>query len=256
MLPLNTVFTVSTQKSARDKVLLEREVEEHKANIKAREKRSHEIAEKMGLVQCSDVDETHENISRAVQEREEALRALKEKHRHDLDLQRRKSSDVRNQLRQSEQKLDELRTTDHQEREQLQQLTKALQRGESVSSEQLERDKLALKHAEDSQKKYRQETEQLKNEIGQKSKDEASIKAKKEDLDDELSNMVSQQDAITRLNTLRDQTNSKQAQVDEDFDQIEAEVQGHSSGRTAVASADDVEQVRITCKSKFQLDWD
>jgi peptidoglycan hydrolase CwlO-like protein len=83
----------------------------------------------------------------------------------------------------------------------------------------------------------------LTDEIREKAKDEASIKAKKEDVDEELSNMVSQQDAITRLNTLRDQMNSKQAQVDEDFDQIQAKVQGHSNGRTAVSSADDVERV-------------
>jgi chromosome segregation ATPase len=224
--------------------LLEREVEEHKANIKAREKLGYQIADQMGLVQGSDVDETHENISQAVREHEEAFRALKEKHRQDLDLQRRKSSDARNQVRQSKQKLDDWRTSEQEQREQLHQLTKALQRGASVSSEQLERDKMALKDAEDSQKKYRQETEQLKNDIRQKAKDEASIKAKKEDVDEELSNMVSQQDAITRLNTLRDQTNSKQAQVDEDFDQIQAKVQSHSNGRTAVSSADDIEQVR------------
>lgn len=223
--------------------MLEREVEEHNANIMAREKRANQIAEQMGLVRGSDVDETHENISRAVREHEEAFRLLKEKHRQELDVQRRKSSDARNQVRQSEQKLDELRTREQQEREQLHQLTKALQRGASVSSEQLERDKMALKDAEDSQKIYRQETKRLTDEIREKAKDEASIKAKKEDVDEELSNMVSQQDAITRLNTLRDQMNSKQAQVDEDFDQIQAKVQGHSNGRTAVSSADDVERV-------------
>ena len=179
-----------------------------------------------------------------MQKHEEAFWTLKEKHRHDLDLQRRKSSDARNQVRQSKQKLDDLRTREQQEREQLHQLTKALQRGAIVSSEQLERDKVALKDAEDSQKKYRQETDQLKNEIRQMAKDEKSIKDKKEDVDEELSNMVSQQDAITRLNTLRDQLDSKQAQVDEDFHQIQAQLQGYSNSRIAVSSADDVEQVR------------
>ena len=232
------------QKSARNKILLEREVEEHRTNVKAREERVYDIAEQMGLTQGSNVDETHESIIEAMQTREEAFRKLKEKHRHELDLQRRKLSDARNHLRQLEEKLDNVRTTEHREREQLQQLTKILQRGDSISSEQLQRDKIALKDAEDEQKKCRQETEQLKNEIRQKAKDEASIKTKKEDLDEELSNMVSQQDAITKLNTLRDQTKSKQAQVDSAFDQIEAEVQGHSNGRTATSSPDDVENVR------------
>jgi DNA repair exonuclease SbcCD ATPase subunit len=221
-------------------------VEEHKINIKARETRAHEIAEQMRLAQGSDVDETHENINQAVREHEGALRELKEKHRHDLDLQRRKLSDARNDLSQSEEKLKNLRVTEQRDREQLQQLTKGLQRGDYMTGDQLERDKLALKDAEESQKKYRQETEQLKNEIRRKAKDEASIKAKKEDLDEELSNMVSQQDAITKLHTLRDQTNSKQAQVDEAFDKIEAEVHGHSDGRRIGSSADDVEQVRRT----------
>lgn len=231
------------QKSARDKILLEREVEEHELNIKTMQKRTHEIAEQMGLTQCSDLDETHENISRAMQDREETFQKLKEQHRRDLDLQRRKLSDVRNQLRQSEEKLDGLRATEQRDREQLQQLTKALQRGESVSSEQLQRDKLALKDAEDSQKRYRQETDELRNEIRQKEMDEKSIKDQKEDLDEELSNMVSQQDAITKLNTLRDQTSSKQAQVDEALNQIEAQLQGHSNGRTDVSSLDNVETV-------------
>lgn len=230
------------QKSTRDKVLLEREVEEHKTNVKTRQQRVSEIAQELGMANGSDVDETQDNISHTVLEKEQKLRSLKEKHRRELDVQRRKLSDARNELSQAEEKLKNLRMSEGRDRQQLQELTRNLEHSESLTEDQLDRDKDNLKGAEDQQKKYRQETEQLKQDIRKKAKDEASIKAKKEDLDEEMSNMVSQQDAIRKLDTKREQHNSKRTQVDEAFDKIEAEVRGLSPDRRVGSSEDDVDE--------------
>ena len=227
------------QKSTRDKVLLEREVEEHKNNIKLRERRVNDIAQELGVPVTADVDDTQSRIDASVREHEESLRSTKDKHRRELDSQRRKLSDARNRLSQSEEKLENQRLTQGRDKEELQQTTKTLQRNQTRSRDEVERDKAVLKDHEEDQKNLRQKTEQFKSEIREKQRDEASIKARKEDLDEEMSNIVSQTDAISKHTNLKKQHEEKTEQIEDAFEHIKGEARP-LAGRRRLDSEEEV----------------
>lgn len=230
----------------RERILLQREVEEHEEHLRVRANRVEELARQLDISQQDgeQVVVVQERCARTVQGREHELQQMKDAHRMELDTCRRKISDLRHKIGQEEDKAEELSNVKKQEAAELQQLRKKLERGQNLGDEEMAQLKRALAEDQEKQKRDRGQVDSYKSKIEQAREQERSVLSKQQALESEMTQIVYQQQQLNTVNSLRAQHKTVQERVNSERDRIETDARG--AGYNGVFQSEDLEEVSWT----------